>query len=65
MTKEIQKSSSKYIVAVAFAVIAAVLYLFWAFPYRAALGYREEMQLFQTTGTYFAELALRPDGIAI
>ncbi|MDE6547860.1 MAG: hypothetical protein K2L22_02575 [Muribaculaceae bacterium] len=65
MTKEIQKSSSKYIVAVAFAVIAAALYLFWAFPYRAALGYREEMQLFQTTGKYFAELALLPAGIAI
>ncbi|MDE6741253.1 MAG: hypothetical protein K2J58_02860 [Muribaculaceae bacterium] len=65
MTKEIQKSSSKYIVAVAFAVIAAALYLFWAFPYRAALGYREEMQLFQTTGTYFADFTLRPAGIAI
>ena len=57
--------SSKYIVAVVFAVIAAALYLFWAFPYRAALGYREEMQLFQTTGTYFADLALRPAGISI
>ena len=65
MTKEIQKSSSKYIVAVAFAVIAAALYLFWAFPYRGALGYREEMQLFQTTGSYFAGFALRPAGIAI
>lgn len=65
MTKEIQKSSSKYIVAVGFVVIAAALYWFWAFPYRAALGYREEMQLFQTTGTYFAELALRPAGISV
>ena len=65
MTKEIQKSSSKYIVAVAFAVIAAALYLFWAFPYRAALGYREEMQLFQTTGIYLADLAFRPAGISV
>lgn len=65
MTKEIQKSSSKYIVTAAVVVIAATLYWFWAFPYRAALGYREEMQLFQTTGAYFAGLALRPAGIAI
>ncbi|MDE5871237.1 MAG: hypothetical protein K2H22_04805 [Muribaculaceae bacterium] len=55
---------SKYIVPVGFVAIAA-LYWFWAFPYRAALGYREEMQLFQTTGTYFADLAMRPAGIAI
>ncbi|MDE6512420.1 MAG: hypothetical protein K2L00_10080 [Muribaculaceae bacterium] len=65
MTKEIQKSSSKYIVAVAFAAIAAALYLFWAFPYRAALGYREEMQLFQTTGAYLDGLAARPAGISV
>lgn len=65
MTKEIQKSSSKYIVAVVFAAMAAALYWFWAFPYRAALGYREEMQLFQTTGTYFSALTARPGGISV
>ncbi len=53
------------IIIVAFAAIAAALYWFWAFPYRGALGYREEMQLFQTTGTYFAGFAGRPAGISI
>lgn len=56
---------SKYIVPACFVAIAAALYWFWAFPYRAALGYREEMQLFQTTGTYFAGLAMRPAAISI
>lgn len=65
MTEKIQKSSSNYIVTAVFAAIAVALYWFWAFPYRAALGYREEMQLFQTTGTYFAGFALRPAGISI
>ena len=65
MTKETKRSSSKYIVAAGFVAIAAVLYWFWAFPYRAALSFREEMQLFLTTGTYFADLALRPAGISV
>lgn len=37
------------------AALAAVIYCFWAFPYRAALSYREEMQLFLTSGSYFRE----------
>lgn len=45
-------------------VVAALSYWFWAFPFRSALGYREEMQLFQTTATYFAALAARPGGIS-
>ncbi len=64
MTKEIHKAT-KYIIAALFAAIAAALYCFWAFPYRAALGYREEMQLFLTTGAYFADFVTRPGGIAI
>ena len=65
MTKEKQKSSSKYIVTAVFVVTAVALYWFWAFPYRAALSYREQLQLFQTTGAYFAGLAGRPAGIAV
>ncbi len=53
------------IVVAIFMAIAVALYYFWAFPYRAALSYREEMQLFQTTSSYFAEFAGRPAGIAI
>lgn len=50
-----------------FAVWVAVgvaLYWFWAYPYRAALSYREEMQLFQTTWTYFNESVWRSGGMA-
>ncbi len=62
MTKKVNNSFAYPIIV--FAAIAVALYWFWAFPYRAALGYREEMQLFQTTGTYFANFALCPAGIA-
>ncbi len=70
LTDDIHKNTTptavkSTLIVAAFAAIAAALYWFWAFPYRAALGYREEMQLFQTTGTYFADFALRPAGIAI
>lgn len=64
MTKETQKSSSKYIVTATVVVMGAALYWFWAFPYRAALSYREQLQLFQTTGSYLADMAGRPAGIA-
>lgn len=65
MTKETHKSSSRYLAAGLYAALAAALYWFWAFPYRAALGYREEMQFFQTTGSYLAALAGRPAGISV
>lgn len=65
MTKEIKKSSSKYTVVAVVAAIAAALYWFWAFPYRAALGYREQLQLFQTTGKYLADRAGIPAGISV
>lgn len=69
-TTEIQQNKNKKdiaapIVVAIFMAIAATLYYFWAFPYRAALNYREEMQLFQTTPSYFAEFAGRPAGISI
>ncbi|MDE5673859.1 MAG: hypothetical protein K2I44_00760, partial [Muribaculaceae bacterium] len=33
-------------------------------PYRAALSYREQLQLFQTTSSYFEDLMARPGGPA-
>ena len=47
---------AKYIPTAVFVAVAAVLYWFWAVPYRSALGYREQLQLFQTTGAYFLSL---------
>lgn len=58
------KSTSKYVVVGILLILCVLLYWFWAFPFRCALGYREEMQLFQTTATYFAALAARPGGIS-
>lgn len=56
--------SSRYIIAALFSVISAILYYFWAVPYRAALSYREQLQLFQTTRAYLEDLAGRPGGLA-
>lgn len=71
MTKEIRNgdaakasSSSRYIYVGIFSAIAVILYYFWAVPYRAALSYREQLQLFQTTRTYFEGLSRRPGGPA-
>ena len=52
------------ILTAVFVAVAAVLYWFWAVPYRSALGYREQLQLFQTTGAYFLSLMPRPGGMA-
>lgn len=57
-------TSSKYLQAGVFTTIAAILYCFWAIPYRAALSYREQLQLFQTTGEYFKGLIERSAGFA-
>ena len=57
-------SSSLYILTGTFIVIAAILYYFWAVPFKAALSYREQLQLFQTTGSYFSSLMERPAGMA-
>ncbi len=62
--KNVNFNQTPIVVAI-FVVIAAAFYYFWAFPYRAALSYREEMQLFQTTTSYFADFAGLPAGIAI
>lgn len=60
----VRASSSRYILTGIFLAIAAFLYYFWAVPYRAALGYREQLQLFQSTGQYLESLAGRPGGLA-
>lgn len=52
------------ILTAVFIAVAALLYWFWAVPYRSALGYREQLQLFQTTGAYFLSLMPRPGGMA-
>lgn len=56
--------SLRYIISGTVSAIAAIVYWFWAFPYRSVLSYREQLQLFQTTETYFTNLASRPGGIA-
>lgn len=57
-------STSSFIFFGTVTLIAVGLYCFWAIPYRAAMGYREEMQLFQTTTAYFSGLVSRPGGMA-
>lgn len=59
-----QKVQKPALISVVFAAIAIASYWFWAFPYRAALGYREQLQLFQTTGAYFTEHLRYPAGMA-
>lgn len=58
------KDSSRYVHIGIFSAIAVILYYFWAVPYRAALSYREQLQLFQTTSSYFEDLTARPGGPA-
>lgn len=57
-------SAQKYIIGCITVAITVTAYFFWAFPYRAALSYREQLQLFQTTGQYFSQLTHRPGGLA-
>lgn len=40
-----------------------IAYLFWAFPFRASLSYREQMQLFLTTSGYFQQFLSWPGGM--
>lgn len=56
--------SPRYISTGCYTLFAILSYLFWAFPYRGALSYREQLQLFQTTPAYFNTLARRPGGVA-
>lgn len=54
----------RYIIYGITTAIAFITYYFWAFPYRAALSYREQLQLFQTTRVYFNDLIARPAGLS-
>lgn len=49
------------ILSLLFAVIVA---LFWVFPYRCALSFQEQYQLFLLTPSYFAERMSVPGGLA-
>lgn len=50
-----------FILSLLFAVAVA---LFWAFPYRCALSYQEQYQLFLFTPSYFTERMSVPGGLA-
>ena len=50
-----------FILSLLFAVAVA---LFWAFPYRCALSYQEQYQLFLFTPSYFTERISVPGGLA-
>ena len=45
-------------------LFATVVALFWVFPYRSALSYQEQYQLFLFTPSYFAERMSVPGGLA-
>lgn len=63
MTKS-KNPSPKFISILFLSALVLAIYCFWAFPYRAAMSYREEMQMFLTTSDYFYRLVCRPGGIA-
>lgn len=45
-------------------LFAVAIALFWAFPYRCALSYQEQYQLFLFTPSYFTERMSVPGGLA-
>ena len=45
-------------------LFAIAIALFWAFPYRCALSYQEQYQLFLFTPSYFTERISVPGGLA-
>lgn len=45
-------------------LFAVAIALFWAFPYRCALSYQEQYQLFLFTPSYFTERISVPGGLA-
>lgn len=63
--REVSKSLTTCILIGFSSVITLILYYFWAFPYRAVLSYREQLQLFQTTGSYFRDHVGMPGGMAV
>lgn len=58
-----KKQRNKHIFTVITLIFFILAYWFWAFPYRASLSYREQMQLFLTTSGYFQQFLSWPGGI--
>lgn len=59
-----KKQRYKHIFTAITLIFFIIAYLFWAFPFRASLSYREQMQLFLTTSGYFQQFLSWPGGIA-
>lgn len=58
------ETRTNHIISAITAATAVMAYIFWALPFRAALSYREQLQLFQTTYAYFTDHLPLPGGIA-
>ncbi len=54
----------KYLQGILSLLFAVAVALFWAFPYRCALSYQEQYQLFLFTPSYFTERISVPGGLA-
>lgn len=54
----------KHTTSAIYIIFLILAYVFWAFPYRASLSYREQMQLFLTTSGYFRQFLSWPGGPA-
>ena len=55
------KRHGSVLISLLFAIIVA---LFWVFPYRCALSFQEQYQLFLLTPSYFSERMSVPGGLA-
>lgn len=62
-SNETYKSDRLY-KAVLTILLGVSVFLFWAFPYKSALSYQEQFQLFLTTASYFKEAISIPGGLA-
>lgn len=58
------KYLSRHIAILISLLFAVAVALFWAFPYRCALSYQEQYQLFLFTPSYFTERISVPGGLA-
>lgn len=54
----------KYLQGILSLLFAVAVALFWTFPYRCALSYQEQYQLFLFTPSYFTERISVPGGLA-
>lgn len=58
------KYLSRHIAILISLLFAVIVALFWGFPYRCALSYQEQYQLFLFTPSYFTERISVPGGLA-